>query len=263
MRRGVPQPSEIFKDMLRQAADELRLSSEKAGFFKQNVIRGDERAGALAHFFNDHLPGSFSVSKGEAIDFRDHRTGQLDLMIFDRAGSSPVSSQHENRLVPCEALYAVIEAKTMLTQKELTTAYAAAKQIRGLAPFKRPFVGPRSKGTPADSHCRCMYIVFSYESNLGTNDWTTKELRRCEHAAKANHTTLDVVERVVVLDRGMIHPGEARGRHVQKEEEGIFLEFYLHVVNFLNREHARRKPVDWQVYSARTAQGWKPITPTD
>ena len=98
MPRGTRRPSEIFKGVLRDAEDSLRLSSKKAAKFKHKGIRGDERAGGLAEFFEERLPLSFSVAKGEAIDFRDHRSGQLDLMIFDSAGSSPVSSQRENLL---------------------------------------------------------------------------------------------------------------------------------------------------------------------
>jgi hypothetical protein len=37
----------------------------------------------------------------------------------------------------------------------------------------------------------------------------------------------------------------------------VFLETYLHVVNFLGREAAHRKPVDWQMYAPRSASGWK------
>jgi hypothetical protein len=261
--RGVRQPSEVFKGVLRDAEDELRLSSKKAAKFEHNGIRGDERAGGLAEFFRGRLPVSFSVAKGEAIDFRDHRTGQLDLMIFDSAGSAPISSQHENLLLPCEALYVVIESKTTLRKEELVTSYAAAKRVRELAPFKKPFIGPRTGGAPADDHCRCMYLVFAHESNLGAKDWLSKEFKRCEEAARASSTTLDLIERVVVLDRGMIHPGLGRGKAVEEEEEGIFLEFYLHVVNFLNRERARRPPVDWQVYSARTSEGWGVIRSGD
>lgn len=259
MPRGVRQPSEVFKGVLQDAEDELRLSSKKAAKFDHRGIRGDERAGGLAKFFRERLPASFSVAKGEAIDFHDHRTGQLDIMIFDSAGSAPVSSQHENLLLPCEALYVVIEGKTKLTKDELITSYAAAKRVRQLAPFKKAFIGPRIGGAPADDHCRCMYLVFAYESNLGAENWLQKEWNRCEEAAKTSSADLEVIERVVVLDRGMLHPGQAKGKQVENEEEGIFLEFYLHVVNFLNRERARRPPVDWQVYSARTSEGWKAI----
>jgi len=261
MPRGTTRPSEVFKAVLRQAEEDLVLSSKKATSFEHKGIRGDERAGALAKFFRERLPLSFAVAKGEAIDFRDSRTGQLDLMIFDSAGSAPISSQQENLLLPCEALYVVIEAKTTLTKDELITSYAAAKRIRNLSPFKHNFVGPGGTvGSARDQNCRCMYLIFAYDSNLGKENWLAKEYRRCKEAATSNDTSLDVIERIVVLDRGMINPCQGRGKFVdERAEESIFLDFYLHVMNFLNRERARRAPVDWQVYSSRTAEGWQPI----
>ena len=155
----------------------------------------------------------------------------------------------------------MIEVKTTLTKAELLTSYASAQKVRKLSPFKRSFVGPRTDGKPAtDQNCRCMYLVFAYESNLSTKDWLKQEYMRCKEPAQANGTSMYVIEHVVVLDRGMINPIHARGRFVEsQEEQGIFLDFYLHVVNFINRERTKRGPVDWQIYSARTVEGWKEI----
>lgn len=85
MSRGTRRPSEVFKSVLRVAEEDLLLSSRRAGQFVQKGILGDERAAALAKFFRERLPSSFAVSKGEVIDFRDNRTGQLDIVIFDRS----------------------------------------------------------------------------------------------------------------------------------------------------------------------------------
>ncbi len=257
MPRGTRDPSEVFRAVLDDAANKLALSSREAAKFEHRGIKGDERAAALAEFLRHHLPGAFDVKKGEAIDFSDARTGQLDLVVFDRSGSSPILVGNENLLLPCESLYVVVEVKTTLTQEELNGAYRSAAKVRALRPFKAQFVGPRPDGAAADDkNYRCLYVVFAYNSNLGADDWLAKEFERIESAASTAGSSTDLVDRVVVLDRGMINPASATGKAADSDGESIFLELYLHLVNFINRERDRRPPVDWQVYSARTSPRW-------
>lgn len=256
MARGVRYHSDVFRAVLDEAARKLALSSHEATAFKHPGIRGDERAASLAEFLRNHLPGDFDVTKGEAIDFKDARTGQLDLVVYDRSGSSPILIGSENILLPCESLYIVIEVKTTLTQDELSKAYRSAIKVRSLRPFKKQFVAPRPDGAPADDHnYRCLYVVFAFETNLGAEDWLNKEFARIQSASSAAGAELDVMDLLVVLNRGMINPGNSTGKSVAQDDV-IFLEFYLHLVNFINRERERRPPVDWQVYSARSFPGW-------
>lgn len=257
MPRGVKEPSDVFRAVLDEAANKLALSSREVTSFEHHGIKGDERAAALADFLRTHLPGNFDVKKGEAIDFSDTRTGQLDLIVYDRAGSSPILVGNENLLLPCESLYVVIEVKTTLTQNELDGAYRSASKVRCLRPFKARFVGSRLDGAAADDkNYRCMYVVFAYNTNLGMEDWLSKEFKRIELSAKRANCGLDVLDRIVVLDRGMINPCTSTGKATNKDGESIFLELYVHIVNFINRERDRRPSVDWQVYSARTSPGW-------
>jgi len=261
MARGARYRSEVFHAILDEAARKLALSSQETTAFQHSGIRGDERAASLAEFLRQHLPGDFDVRKGEAIDFKDARTGQLDLVVYDRSGSSPILIGSENILLPCESLYVVIEVKTTLTQDELNRAYRSALKVRSLRPFKKQFVGPRRDGAPADDHnYRCLYVILAYKTNLGAEDWLNKEFARAQSAASAAGAGLDVVDRVIVLNRGMINPSNATGKAVAQDDVNIFLEFYLHLVNFINRERGRRPPVDWQVYSARSFPGWTKLT---
>jgi hypothetical protein len=139
MKRFTKNPGIIFQIVLKQAEAQLALDSEKAGNFDRKGIRGDERSYALRQFLVDHLPNVFTVAKGEAIDFQDNRTGQIDFCIYDTATASPIQASRENALIPAEALYAVVEVKSILTQDELNNCAEAAKKVRSLKPFKPIF----------------------------------------------------------------------------------------------------------------------------
>src|SRR5688572_30490082 len=96
------QQSEVFRRVLDEAVEKLKISSDSAGSFEHRGIKGDERAAELAAFLEQHLPSEFEVRKGEAIDCTDARTGQLDLVIFDGSCSAPILVGRENVLLPCE-----------------------------------------------------------------------------------------------------------------------------------------------------------------
>jgi hypothetical protein len=262
MPRGARNPSDVFRQVIDAARQEVLLDAKKAAAFQHNGIRGDERAAALGKFLKVRLPTRFGIGKGEAIDYRDQRTGQLDLIIYDRSSCSPISSQRENLLLPCEALYVVVEVKTVITQKELDAAYKSAAKLRQLKPYKGAFVASRKDGVAAkgDGH-RCMYIVFGYKSDLGNDsDWPDKEHARVMSAANNAKAPLDYIDRVIALDRGMLHPSAEVGKWVANDDTSLFLDTFLHIVNFLARETKRREPIDWQIYGPRTAKGWSKIS---
>ena len=261
MPRGTKTPSDVFRSVMEKAKQRLLLESAEAADFEQKGIRGDERAASLGNFFRERLPERFGVEKGEAIDYQDTRTGQLDFVIYDQSRCAPIRVGKENLLLPCEALYCVIEVKTRVTQDELDTSDRAAGKVRALQPFKQPFIAARQDGSSADDdRDRCLYVIFGYASNLGNDaKWAGKEYLRLEAAAKSAGVAPDCVDRLFSLDRGIINPQKRAGKWEAGNADFVFLESYLHVVNFLARESERRKPVDWQMYGPESASGWKPL----
>lgn len=263
MARGTRHASEVFKAVLTDANAEIVLAGKKAGHaFTHKGIRGDERAAALHQFFSDKLPAAFGVTKGEAIDYRDRKSGQLDLIIYEKADASPIEKGKENLLLPCESLYAVVEVKSILSREEAGKALEAAAKIRSLRPFKKEFVAARKEGAAVrpDSY-RCLYVLFALATDLSEDGWIEKEFKRLQELSSEKKVPLDVIDRLVVLDRGMINPASGVGKTQKDDESIIFLEFFFHLVNFLRREGGRRPPIDWQVYTERYAKGWQKINP--
>jgi len=251
VKRSTRNSSSVFKSVLSRAEKRLLIDAASAEGFEHNGLRGAERAAALSDFLRSHLPGVFSVGKGEVIDYRDNRSGEIDLFIYDQASAAPIQDSQENMLIPAEALYAVIEVKSVLSQEGLNTCIKAAKRIRDLRPFKNHFIAPPLNGAVMNDRCRCPYYVFSYRTNLGADNWANREFDRVKEAASDAGYTLDLLDRIIVLDRGIIRP-QVGTALLKESSAGLFLEFYIHLINFLMREKRRREAIDWQAYASRS-----------
>jgi hypothetical protein len=258
MSRETKSASDVFRGVMEKAKKRRLLDSAEAEDFQHKGIRGDERAASLADFFREMLPETFGVERvrQSITRHKDRATGFRHLY---RARCAPIRAGKENLLLPCEALYCVVEVKSRITQDELDTAYVAAGKVRALKPFEKPFISARVDGTAADDERdRCLYVVFGYTSNLGNDEeWAQKEYERLKSAARSAGVPLDCVDRLFILDRGIINPQKQSGKWETGEAGSVFLESYLHVVNFLARESERREPVNWQLYGPQGAVGWK------
>jgi hypothetical protein len=128
--------SDIFRGIIDAARQQLLLDHRKSSSFHHPGIKGDERAAALAAFLRHRIPDSYEVTKGEVIDCFDNRTGQLDIIIYDKLAARPISQQAENSIIPCEALYVSVEVKSLLTKEEIKKCVRASRLVRDLRPLE-------------------------------------------------------------------------------------------------------------------------------
>jgi hypothetical protein len=257
VKRATRSPSRLFHKVLTQAEQRLALDSEQAANLEHKGIRGNERAAALAEFLSLHLPGVFAIGKGESRDYGDRVTGELDLLIFDRSTAAPIQTGSDSVIIPAEALYAVIEVKSVLSQNELDACLRAAVRVRSLRPFKKRFIASPTDGRVEKEHYRCPYFIFAYTSNLGQEGWAKKEYQRVIDRASGSGCAPDLVDWIIVLSRGIIRP-QVGAALLKGDSPSLFLEFYLHLVNFLMRERRRRPPIDWTAYTANSR--WTRVT---
>ena len=250
-KRATRNASPLFRKVLNQAEHGFALRSEEAANFEHRGVRGNERAAALAEFLSKHLPGVFAVGKGEARDYGDNVTGELDLLIYDHSTAAPIQTGSDSLIVPAEALYAVIEVKSILSQAELDICLRAAVKVRSLRPFKKRFIASPTEGRVEKDHYRCPYFIFAYRSNIGADGWAGKEYQRVIDSAQKISCDPDVIDRVIVLDRGIIRP-QVRAALLRDDSPSLFLEFYIHLMNFLMRERKRRPAIDWTAYTSRS-----------
>ncbi len=257
----MPQGSAIFRSVLHDAREQLMLEFKKsASAFGHSGIKGDERAAALGTFFRERLPEIFSVAKGEVIDHKDQRSGQLDIVIYDTAFAAPIARQRENLLVPCESLYVAFEVKSMLSRQEIGHCLQSAQKLRQLRPFKERFIAARESGKAAkDKAHRFLYVVFAYDTDISADGWLAKEWNRLLDVSVEQGNEPSCIDRLFIVDRGIINPVRGHGKVIEDDGDLLFLELYLHVMNFIQREKQRRPAMDWQIYSIPKSRGWRAI----
>jgi len=263
MARGIRKHNAAVSAIMLKAEKDIWSAWEAAQVFEHKVLRGSARENPLGKFLSARLPGAYGICSGEAVDCFDHHSTQLDLIVYDQTKNCPLVQ--EPSLMPAESLLAVIEVKTKLTKEELRNCFRAAKSLRRLRPYKQGrFVTARQEG--AQHEYRCLYTIFAYTSDLTEQDWLTKEWSRIKDVALEMNTPIDFIDRLVVLDRGVIAPGSGTGKQVLEGKAGILQEWFLHLTNILNRENILsrdgngREPVDWQNYSLQHSKGWKSLS---
>lgn len=250
---------EGFRTLLSRAEDDLWTDFERARELQQSGDIGSAREGALGSFLARQLPGRFVVADGEIIDATGNQTGQTDLVIYDGSNARPLQVFPGGKvLLAAEALLATIEVKSNLTEPEVDKSIKGIKKIHRLRPWGEQWVPPRQGEDAEDRLARVFTSVFAYRSSLTADPWDERELGRLRSRARHCQCPVEFVDRLVVLNRGMVLP--AAGRVAQPgEERGVLGLWFFSLINFLAREVERRKPFPWERYEARPPKIWKRV----
>lgn len=245
--------------MLEEAEQNLLSAFKKSQQTKHRGLKGNARAKSVADFLIARLPRTYGVATGaEVVDYADRRSGEIDIVIFDKQRNAVVSP---NPLwIAAETLLAYIEVKTTLTEDELEKSFIGAKQINALRPFKRPFslAGNTEISPTENDQLRCFRTVFAFGTNLADDDWLNKEWARVKAAATAAAVPPASIDRILVLNRGMLNPPSQTGTD-QFEVSSVFQQWIINLVNFLSRENGRRPAWDWQLYTKKKIPGWRAL----
>jgi hypothetical protein len=243
-----------LNELLVSAEDHLWADFRRAGQFSHNGLAGSGREGAVAMFLREHLPQRFVVTSGEAVDANSENTTQLDLVVYDSHLSAPLLRASSGpELLPAEALLAVVEVKTTFSKAEAANCIRAVASLTRLQPYGVGFVTSRTGGLDAaDGAPRCMYSILAFNSDLAEANWASREWDRLRDAATAADVDVARIDRLTVLERGLIVPPTCTALSATSDK-GILRDWFLHLTDFLIREAARRRPYDWHRYARERA----------
>lgn len=254
-----------LRDVFHASELELWALFKKSALIKHPGEKGTYREDGVARFLRAQLPGRYGVVKGELIDTKGRRSGQIDIVIFDSTRAAPFvrGVKHAQWTLPAEAVLSTIEVKSRLTKAEIEAAAASVSSLHALRPWGQPFsviTGYREE-LPEPKGARVQTSVFAFETDLGEDDWARKEVRRARSALSQTGAQSAQLDRLVVLDRGMINV--AKGNALLMGQRGVLLDWYLTLLNFLEREVERRKAIPFDEYRPDRDLAWKRIIEDD
>ena len=267
MSRGSRRQNESVSDVLTKAEADLQSAFVKSARTQHSGSKGNARASEVADFLRKRLPTAYGVEcQGEIVDFLDRRSGEIDVVIYDKSRNAVLS---ESPLwLPAEAVLACIEVKSKLTKAEIVNTYRATKLLNGLRPFGEHFVlgnvgaervepvlTPSGKQRKRPIVSRCFRTLLGYDSDLSKQNWLHDEWVRVQAAASECSCPLLSIDRILVIGRGLITPS-ARAGTEDSAFASVFHQWFIHLANFLDRENSRRPPLDWQTYTKKKIPGW-------
>ncbi len=94
--------------------------------------RGEASEDDWLRVLNDHLPHRYQADRAFVIDSRGECSDQIDIVIYDRQYSPFLYNQANQRYVPAESVYGVIEVKQDLSRDHVLYAGEKAASVRRL-----------------------------------------------------------------------------------------------------------------------------------
>jgi hypothetical protein len=95
-------------------------------------MKGASAEGTLRAFLRDYLPRSLDMSSGVLVDAEENVSRQLDVIVSDAAKTPVFFRSGEDRVIPVECSYAVIEVESNPSAKELEGAFKNMLSVRAL-----------------------------------------------------------------------------------------------------------------------------------
>lgn len=245
--------------LMRESENELWAAFRRGSQFANMGDRGTVRETALIKFLKDQLPARFASISGEVVDGDGSQSGQTDVLIYDRLNTQPLVRSGAINILPAEALLATVEVKSRLTKDETVKVVEAIRKMRVLRPWDAPWAVARRGGQPADDRMpRIFANLFAYESDLTENSWGATELSRFRTCAQEVGVPTQYLDRLVVLDRGILLPSEGSGCRPTSPQSVLGLWFFQ-LASFLAREVARRDQFPWERYRWHESGAWTRI----
>ena len=94
--------------------------------------RGEASEEDWLRVLNDHLPQRYQANRAFVIDSHGECSEQIDIVIYDRQYSPFLYNQANQRYVPAESVYAVLEVKQDLSREHVLYAGQKAASVRRL-----------------------------------------------------------------------------------------------------------------------------------
>lgn len=96
------------------------------------VAKGNATETSWREFFKQYLPSRYSCDKAFIIDYKDNKSEEIDIVIYDNHFSPFILNKGEQKYIPAESVYAAFEVKQELNKKNFEYAQKKIASVRNL-----------------------------------------------------------------------------------------------------------------------------------
>jgi hypothetical protein len=233
------------------AVQEFGIALQKTSSIQHRGNKGASREEELRRFFRERLPTRFAVAEGEVVDLNGNTSPQLDMMFYDQSDNFALISG-ATQILPAEALLSSVEVKSILTHAEIEKSVNAARKLRQLRPYGRELGGTDiGDNSTKIKLARYFHCIFAYASDLSSDRWMFREGARFSSLCGDDH----LIDGVYVLNRGYLNLTQKAGL-AENADGNAITNFYFSVMNFIQREAARRRPTPYDRYVTHPYNSW-------
>lgn len=126
--------------------------------------RGEASEEDWLRVLNDHLPQRYQANRAFVIDSQGECSEQIDIVIYDRQYSPFLYNQANQRYVPAESVYGVLEVKQDLSREHVFYAGQKAASVRRLHRTSAPVPHVEGVAKPR-SLLRIVAGIVTYQSS--------------------------------------------------------------------------------------------------
>jgi hypothetical protein len=187
--------------------------------------RGRQRENGLLVFLRENLPMAYGVATGEIIPFKGSLVSpQCDIIIYDQLRMPILGRSEAIQQVPLEAVYGVIECKSVLNKAALKDAEEKFAQIRMLprCPSKTRLRKGMQRGP--------IYILFGYR--LKTSIQSCVDFMASDKSENSLVTALNSGCGIWIVGRN--RPVWLQGTNVEQNFYGTLSLFYMLLLESLS-----------------------------
>lgn len=208
--------------------------------------RGEAAEEDWLRVLNDHLPRRYQADRAFVIDSGGECSEQIDVVIYDRQYSPFLYHQSNQRYIPAESVYAVLEVKQELSREHLLYAGQKAASVRRLHRTSAPVPHVEGVARPRPLP-RIVAGLLAYQSS-----WTPP----FGDAFRAAFTELGANEQLDVgcaLLHGAFEARYTDGGHLElttSESPRSLVQFFMRLLKQL-QALATAPAIDYAAYLAR------------
>jgi len=153
--------NKLFLGLQEQLALALKVTRENIG---HPTSKGDVSELTWLKMLADYLPSRYMVDSAFILDHQGSLSEQIDIVIFDRQYCPVLFKQGNNKYIPAESVYAILEVKQQFDKPNLEYASGKAASVRRLKRTSAKISGASGK-IPAKKPFKVLSGILAYESS--------------------------------------------------------------------------------------------------